>query len=180
MNGSEKIQVNKLHSDEMVCDELKAMLGVGKVHLTLGALASLAILKSPYLYGGKVGEEQLVEAYELVKHDDNLEPIEFHEELQKEIDTAWRAFEILVPDNEMKPQKTSEIETFSPEWFADVISQACQSMPSLTYGQILHQIPLTMILHLAVSTARRNGTLTVRPNDVHEALRQFREKRSKE
>lgn len=178
MTGNEQIEVNNLHTDEMVQNELKSMLGVGKVHLTLGALASLAILKSPYLYGGTATEQNLIDAYELVKHDE-IDIAEFHTVLQDEIDTAFRAFEILVPDPKADSVKTSEIETFSPEWFADVISQACQSMPSLTYSQILYQIPLTMILHLAVSTARRNGALTERPHDVKEALKQLKQMREK-
>lgn len=180
MLGNEKITVAKTHTDEMVRDELKAMLGVGQVHLTLGALASLVVLHSPYIYGGKVTEEALADAYGVVPHG-NLGMLEFHEALQEALDTAFRAFELIVPDatTDNKPSKTSEIEIYSPEWFSDVISQACHAMPSLTYRQLMDETPLTLVFHLAVSTARRNGAITSRPNDVKEAIKQFNEMRNK-
>lgn len=178
MTGNEKITVEKTHTDQMVQDELKAMLGVGKVRLTLGAIASLKVLNSPYILGGKVTEVELENAYNIVQHDD-IDPMTFHEALQAEIDTAFRAFDIIVPEPEKGSSKTSEIEIFSPEWFADIVSQACQSMPSITYQQIWGEIPLTMVFHLAVSTARRNGTVTRRPDSIKEAIKQFKAMRER-
>lgn len=172
MIGSEKITVNKTHTDEMVLDELKAMLGVGQIHLTLGSLASLVALKSPYIYGGQLTEEAIDNAYSVVSHGD-MGLLEFHAALQEALDTAFRAFELIVPDTDKKPSKSSEIELYSPEWFSDIISQACAAMPSLTYKQIMSDTPLALVFHLAVSTARKNGAITQRPNDVTEALRQF-------
>lgn len=179
MTGNEKITVEKTHTDEMVRDELKAMLGASKIHLTLGALASLAVLKSPYIYGGSVTENVLETAFGLVKHEE-MSPLEFHEALQSEIDTAFRVFETIVPDHkESANDKTSEIETFSPEWFSDTIAQACQSMPSLTHKQVLWEMPLVFVFHLAISTARRNGAITRRPNDVKAAIREFKAMRER-
>lgn len=177
MNGNEKITVEKTHTDEMIADELKAMLGAGKVRITLGGLASLVVMKSPYVYGGKVTEKELEAAYRLIGHG-NLGPMEFHEALQEELETAFRVFETIVPDDKPGNQsKTSEIGLYSPEWFADIISQTCQSMPSLTYRQLMDEIPLAMVFHLSVSACRRNGALTRRPDDVKEALKKFKEMR---
>ena len=173
MIGNEKITVEKTHTDDMVREELLAMLGVGSVNLTLGSLAWLVALHSPYIFGGKVTEEAIVGAYGVVSHGD-LDMLNFHEALQEALDTAFRAFELIVPDaTDSKPSKSSEIEVYSPEWFADVISQACQAMPSLTYKQIMDETPLTMVFHLAISTARKNGAITARPNDMKEAIKQF-------
>lgn len=173
IDGSEKITVQKTHTDEMIRDELLAMIGVGRVHLTIGSLAALASLDSPYIRGGSVSEDQLDKAYSVVSHGE-LDRMAFHEELQRELDTAFRVFETILPDPKRSSEKGSEIATFSPEWFADMISQACQSMPSLTYRQLMDEIPLAMVFHLAVSSFRRNGATTGRPNDVGEALRQFK------
>lgn len=171
-----KITVSKLHTAEMLDDELKTMLGASELKLTLGGLMSLVIINSPYVYGGKVDENSLAQAYGLIEHGD-MDVVKFHEELQKSMDTAFRVFEILVPDDDptAKKGKTSEIENFSPEWFSDIIAQACQSMPSLTYNQILYEIPLVSVYHLAMSTVRRNGGITARPNDMKSAIEQFKE-----
>lgn len=176
MTGSEKITVADTHTDAMLADELRAMLGRGRVRLTLGALADLALARSPYLLGGEVSAEDAEAAYGCVPHADGMEPLEFHEAVQREMDTAFRVFEAIQPDAETSasPAKTSEIGLFSPEWFADLIAQACQSMPSLTYAQAWDEVPLAMMVHLAVATARRNGAVTARPHGVAEALRQFR------
>ena len=172
MDGSEKITVSKTHTDDMVRDELLAMMGVGRLHVTMGALASLVALRSPYVFGGEVSDSDLDAAMGVVPHG-NLGRMEFHEAIQDALDTAFRVFETIVPDAKQSPGKTSEIECYSPEWFADMISQACQSMPSLTYKQIMDETPLTMVFHLAISTARKNGAITARPNDMKEAIKQF-------
>ena len=179
MTGEEKIEVELTHTDEMMADELRAMLGVSRVRLTLGAFASLSLLRSPYVHGGEVTEEALATAMDLVRHED-MSPLEFHAELQREMDAAFRAFETIQPDNEPSGGKTSDILPFSPEWFADIIASACQSMPSITYKQAWRDVPMTMLTHLAVSTARRGGAITARPTDIKDALARFREMRRKE
>jgi len=173
-----EIVVNKLHTDAMLESELRAMLGTGEIKLTLGGLIGLVLVKSPYVFGGKVDEDSLSQAYTLIDHG-QLDVMQFHKALQDELDTAFRVFELLVPDDDptAKKGKTSEMETFSPEWFADIMSQACQAMPSLSYDQILGQVPLTTIFHLNLSTARRNGAITRRPDDVKEALKILKERR---
>lgn len=181
MTENMQITVEKLHTDSMITHELECMLGTSEIKLTLGDLMSLVIVHSPYIYGGKMGEEDLVKAFSLVDHG-SLDIMAFHNELQKELDTAFRIFEILVPDDDplqKKGGKKSEILDWSPEWFADIISQACNSMPSLTYNQILYEIPLVTVFHLVMSTARRNGAITERPNDIGSAIAQFKELRKK-
>jgi len=164
----------------MISDELKGMLGAGGLTLTLGMVESLWMLESPYIKGGKVEEQDLARALELIPHGE-MTPIEFHEALIKELETAFRAYEIIVPDRDEKKNdgKTSEIDTFSPEWLADTISSACSAMPSLTYRQVLWEVPVVMVFHLAVSTARRNGCITRRPDDLKEAVRLLRERNAK-
>jgi len=180
---NEKITVEKLHTSAMLDEELKTMLGASEIKLTLGGLMSLVIVNSPYIYGGKVDEEALAKAFTFIEHG-SLDIVTFHTALQNALDTAFRVFEIIEPDEDPTKRggKTSEITDFSPEWFADIISQACQSMPSLTYHQILYETPLVTVFHLAVSTARRNGAITRRPDDTLAAIAQFRElqKRKKE
>lgn len=171
--GFFKITVEKTHTDSMVKAEVLAMLNEGAINLTLGMVARLWLIDSPYIKGGKVESEDVIKAAEIIPHGE-LDLLAFHNALIDALNTAWRAYEIIVPDDENKPTKVSEFDTFSPEWIADVIAGACHAMPSLTYNQILWEVPLTMILHLGVSTARSNGTLTRRPDDTVEALRQLR------
>lgn len=180
MTGEEKIEVQLVHTDEMMADELRAMLGMGRVRLTLGAFAALSLAGSPYVHGGAVTEEALETAMSLVDHDE-MSPLEFHDALQRELDAAFRVFETIQPDpQDAPPGRTSEIIAFSPEWFSDLISSACQSMPSITYDQAWNEIPMAMICHLAVSTDRRSGAVTARAGNVKDALAKFREMRHKE
>lgn len=171
--------VEKLHTDEMVKAEMRDMLGAGSLKVTLGTIESLWLVDSPYLKGGDVKEEDLANAMSLIEHGD-MEPLDFHKTLMDTLDTAWRAFEIIVPNKDSKDDgKHSEIEIFSPEWLADTISQACHALPSLTYREILWELPVAMTFHLAVSTARRNGEITRRPDDVQEAVRLLKEHNKK-
>lgn len=174
------IEVRKLHSEEMIGDELKDMLGVGRLTLTLGMVESLWLVESPYIKGGKVEEQDLAKALELIPHGE-MEPLEFHEALVQALETAFRAYEIIVPDDkdDKNQGKVSEIDTFYPEWLADTISSACSAMPSLTYHQIMWEVPVVLVFHLAVSTARRNGCITRRPDDLKEAVRLLRERNAK-
>lgn len=169
-----EIVVNSLHTDEMVKAEMRSMLGAARIRLTLGALESLWLLDSPYIIGGEVTPEALAMAMEIVKHDD-IEPLEFHKLLVEELEAAFRAYEIIQPDDKPDTGKHSSIEKFGPEWLADTISQASRAMPSLTYHQVLYEVPLAMVLHLVVANARYNGAITERPNDITDALRQLRE-----
>lgn len=172
MDGKEKFIVEKLHSDDMIKSEVQTMLGAGKINLTLGVVESLWLLDSPYIKGGKVEPSDLMKAMELIPSE--LEPIDFHNALNEAIDSAFRIFEIIVPDDENSNAKHSEIEIFSPEWIADIVSQACNALPSLTYHQVLWEIPLMMVFHLVISNARKNGVITRRPDNMQEALQMLK------
>lgn len=178
MEESNQIIVEKLHTDEMVKDEVRTMLGATDFKLTLGMVEGLWLIDSPYIKGGAVTPNDVECAMKICCVDANVEAVQFHKALQESLDTAFRVFDIFVPDDDplqKKQGKTSEIGNFSPEWLSDIIAQACQSMPSLTYNQILYEIPLVSVYHLAMSTARRNGAITARPNDMKSAIEQFKE-----
>lgn len=170
----EEIKVESLHTKAMIKQEMRDCLGDGKIFLTLGGLERLWLVDSPYLVGGELSEEALLQAMHIVRHVTDISPDEFHNELSTAIDTAFRAFELLKPEDEKEDEDNQD--PFSPEWMADVMGLACQSMPSITYDEILHVMPLAMTLHLAVATARRNGAETQRPIDYKAALRKMRER----
>lgn len=173
---SKTFQVGSLHSEADIANETKAMLGDGDITLTLGLLMRLHLAKSPYITGGQITDSDLDIARAIVPSR-RLGPLEFHEALLKELATAWRAYGIISPSQELPTPRgrQSQVDLFSPEWLADTINMACAAMPSLTYRQILWEVPLTMVLHLAISTARRNGTITERPADIMAALKKMKE-----
>lgn len=173
-----EITVNSLHTDAMVRDELRAMLDIGQpFRLTLGIIEELWLVDSPYLKGGRVDSVALYMARAIISPPQDMGDEEFHAALIDAINTAWRAYEIIVPDPERAKGRVSSFDLFSPEWMADTMAQACQAVPSLTCHQVLWEMPFTLILHLGMSTARRNGVITERPGDVKDALAQFREMR---
>ena len=180
MSKDIEIYAEDKHTDDMVKAEVLAMLGADDFRLTLGAIETLWLIDSPYtsLEPCEVKPEDVIKAYKAINHG-KLEPMEFHAALVSALETAWRAYEIVAPDPTARTGRRSEIRLFAPEWLADTMSQACAAMPSLTYNQVLWEMPLTLVLHLAVSTARRNGAITERPKGVEDALRQFREMRRK-
>jgi len=172
----DEIVVNKLHTDEMVKAEVMDMLGAGKILLTLGMVEGLWLVDSPYVKGGVVKPEDVDRAMEVCCVDKGKDPLEFHKSLVEAIDTACRPYEIIVPDPMQKDDgKQSEVPMFSPEWVADTISMACQAMPSLTLNQILWETPFVFVTHLAVSTARKHGSQTRRPDDIKSAIAQLKE-----
>lgn len=179
---SDEIEVSKLHTEEMIKDEVRDMLGAGKLRITLGMVEGLWLVDSPYVKGGKVTESDLDIAMQVCGAEKDADRMEFHEELVRAIETACRPYELIVPDADTKDDsvgKHSEVPTFSPEWVADTISMACQAMPSLTERQILWETPFVMITHLAVSTSRRHGAITRRPDDLNAAIAELK-KRNKE
>ena len=171
------IDVPSRHTDEMMARETEGMLGLSKVRLCLGHLMMLAHRRSPYVYGGKVEPEELSYAMELLGCGE-MDPLEFHGEFLAELDAAFRPLELFEEDRkDDKEAKRSVIDAFSPEWLADAIRCACEAMPSITMEQALWTVPLVMIMHLGVSTARKNGAVTQRPVDFKEAMRIMRERR---
>lgn len=180
MDENEKITVKKLHTEAMVKQEMKEMLGAVEFKLTLGMVEGLWLIDSPYILGGDVTKDALERAMTVCNAKEDTDPLVFHKTLLTAIETAIRPYELIVPDPPKEEDgKKSEITIFSPEWLADTVSVACQAMPSLTVREILWEIPMTLVTHLAVSTARRNGAITRRPDDVKEALRIFKERQKK-
>lgn len=166
----EEFKVESLHTESMVNAELLAMLGSCPIDLTLGTLERLYLLKSPYVLGGNVTNNDLDIARSIVPHDKGMKSMDFHAGLVDALATAFRAFEIIVPDNTPDNGRKSNIDMFSPEWLADMINMVCAAMPSLTYRQVLWEMPLALVMHLAVSTARKHGQVTERPADIKSAL----------
>lgn len=174
---SDYIEVPSRHTDEMISREMEGMLGLSKVRLCLGHLMMLAHRRSPYVYGGQVGPEELAYAMELLGSG-GMDPVGFHAELLSELDAAFRPLELFEEDRkDDKDAKRSVIDAFSPEWLADVVRCACEAMPSITMEQALWTVPVVMMMHLGVSTARKNGAVTQRPVDMKEAMRIMRERR---
>lgn len=176
-DGKEKFVIEKLHSTEQVKTELRDALGAGKLKVTIGMLESLWLLDSPYLQGGKVEPKDLEVAMEIIPHGD-MNPVAFHSALVDTIKTAWRIWEIVVPDNN-GGGKESEYEVFYPEWVTDVISQACRAVPSLTLKEALWEVPIAMLFHLGTSASRRNGAITRRPDDMKAAISRIKEHNAK-
>jgi hypothetical protein len=172
----DEITVEKLHTTEMVKSEVRDMLCAGEILLTLGMVEGLWLVDSPYVKGGNVTETDIESAMKICCVE-NMEPLAFHKALSAAIDTACRPYEIIVPEKDDGGGKHSEVPTFSPEWFADQISMACQAMPSLTMQQILWETPFVFVTHLAVSTARRHGAITRRPDDIKAALKILKERK---
>lgn len=171
---SDVFETRYLHGEEQIASELKAMIGASDLKITLGTIAGLKLLESPYLSGGEISLAQILEAYGIIEHG-GMSVEDFHIALQGALDDAFRVFETIVPEKKPeKDHKESKIGLFSPEWFADMIASACGAMPSLTYKQVLYEIPLAMTTHLVVAYARKNGAITERPVDIKDALAQLR------
>jgi len=170
-------EVENEHTEEMIEDEVKSCLGASKLKLTLGGVMSLALLHSPYVFGGEATDNDVKVAMSVIPSD--LQPLEFHAELQKEIKSAWRIWEIVVPEPLKSGGRKSEINLFSPEWMTDIITGACRGL-NVSYKEVLWEIPLAMLFHLSLSSSRQYGLITERPKGIKEALRLFKEwKRNK-
>lgn len=161
----------------MIQAEVDACLGHSRLNLTLGRVMELAKAKSPFLFGGDVTGEALVAAVQIFpeyKGDD------LYADLKNAIQTAWRGWEIVMPsDNIEKPTEKSDVALFSPEWMATVVTCACHAMPSLTYLQVLWEVPLAFLVHLAAAEYRYNGGITRRDHGEREAIRIFLEMKRK-
>lgn len=180
MEGNEKITVNKLHTDEMVKQEMKEMLGASDFYVTLGMVEGLWVIDSPYITGGDVTEDDLKRAMTVCCAEGVSDPVAWHKSLVNAIETAIRPYETIVPEAKPEtgvPKVESEVPIFSPEWLADTLNCATDAMPSLTLHELLWEVPMTLVSHLAVSTARRNGATTRRPDDVSEAIKIFKERK---
>lgn len=169
-----KIHVPSKHSETMIRAEVDSMLGFADLRLCLGHVMLLAEARSPYVFGGEITPLDIELAKTILKS--KLADHDFNSALMREMDTAFRPYEIL--DNDEKDPdpkaKKSDVRPFSPEWMADVIRAACQAVPSLDLEAALWQIPLVMMMHLWLAEARANGAVTRRPPDVKAALAEWR------
>lgn len=175
MDDENKISVNEDRT--RISKEVKACLGITEPVLTLGGIMLLMDVHSPYIYGGKVSEDDMEIARRLL--DSDVEPVLFHEGLLEALDVAFNIFDIIEDSDKGGAGRRSRIEFGSPEWMADTISMATSACPSLTLDDILWHVPYAMIVHLQLATGRRNGTITSRDDGVKDALAQLKEMRKK-
>ena len=171
-----KIEVES--TDNTIQEELKACLGIDELILTLGGVLLLIQTKSPYIYGGKVNKDDIATAQRLLDAE-HQEPLSFHNALLKALDTAFGIYAIAEDDNSNNTGRKSKIEFGSPEWAADIIAMATQSLPSLTLDEILWTVPFALLIHLQLATSRRNGLITSRDGGVMEALAELKKLREK-
>lgn len=181
MTTEKTFTIGSRHSEKDIEAESRAMLGRGVLPLTLGRLMLLHLEHSPYVRGGEVTDYDVGIAASIVPRPRRMKDDAFHDALCGEIATAWRAMEIVSPQQDAHGGgRQSKVDLFSPEWLSDTIGMACAAMPSLTMRQVLWEAPLALVLHLAISTARRNGTITERPADIMAALQQLKAMGEKE
>lgn len=204
------ITVHSGHTPQMLEQESLAMEGKTPIPVTLGDVMALHRARSPFIFGGELTEGDCWEAYRLLKDRWQTDPwnhrvlsgsdlteaddwdkmasealMEFARDLEEGLSTAWRAWEIIAPMPDAKPRnpaEDSDVEMYSPEWQADIIIRACAGMPSLTYDQCLHTVPLAMLIHLGNAVYRYNGGRTLRDHGEREAiaiLRRMQEERRK-
>ncbi len=160
------IGVTPLHTAEQLSGELDQMLSMASPVVCLGHIMALRRANSPYIIGGDVTEDHVLEAADILdmpKH--TVE--EFHRRISKALATCWRIFEIIptTPD-----QGTRDYAPLSPEWLADIIAGVCHVMPSATYEEILWKLPFAAVAHLIAASYRAIGKHTSRPFDIKAAL----------
>jgi len=176
MTTDRTLKTGSRHSEKDIDDELAAMMGDDPLELTLGHVVRLYQIRSPYVMGGAVTQYDMDMARGIVPAPGKWSYNHFHDELIMSIGTAWRAFEIVADSQDMAPKgRQPKVDLFSPEWLADTVAAATQSLPSLTWHGALWELPLAAVLHLALSTYRRNGGITERPADIQAALNQLKE-----
>lgn len=178
-SGDLKIKAASLHTDGMLADEIRSCLGASDLKLTVGALMSLALLRSPYVRGGGVSDGDLRRAMELVPHGGKMPPREFHDALLRELATAWRAWELIEPDGRTDSGKRSEIGLFSPEWLADLLVSVCGAAGA-TWREALWEMPAALVFHLQLARARQHGAITSRPKGIKEALAKLKQLKQQE
>lgn len=123
--------------------------------LTAGSLARLALVRSPFVYGGEITDGALEYALKATGFPSG-------ESLSAALSTAFRILEIIVNDGHLRPPS---YRPFDPEWFADVYASACRSSPSLTWDGFLWEMPLSAVFHLCAASHRAAGGVTERPKD---------------
>ena len=164
--------VKDLHSPEMIADELVFCIDI-KPMITLAGFMRLTLMKSPYVKGGEITEDDRNRALEAVRNPDKLEGCKFDAALCGELAAISRVFDIIIRDP--KAKSASQIESFGPEWLADFMTSVADAMPSMTPDVMLHKTSMVMLAHLAAASHRKNGGVTRRPIDMDDAYRQLEE-----
>lgn len=183
--ASDILSASGTHTDGMIDDEIRACVygscGANGLTLCLGHVMALRLLKSPYVLGGELTPEALDDAMGVVPHFD-MGPEDFHRALVRELEAAWRVFDLYEkqpePDDPGLPVRPrasftrgeSDVEAFSPEWMADMVAGAAAALPSLTWREAVWEMPVCALFHLQAAGARRNGAITRRPVDWKSAM----------
>jgi len=169
------IEVESLHSDAQIRQELETM--VGRKGLTLRAFVSLHLAGSPYTEGGSLSPDDVAFASSVIGLKDGMTMEEAHTEIESELDCVARAYEILPKKNDAPD--ASQVEMFSPEWLCDTIAMACNAVPSLTWEDAMDGLPMVAVVHLGMSAARASGAKTCRPLDFKAAFEKMRKEKDK-
>ena len=147
--------------------EVRECLGLGECRLTLGGYMRLVAARSPYIYGGQVADADLEFAARCLSVDPSCE--DPHAEIVRALDLALGAFGMVVAPQRPERTVAAPDAAFGPEWLADLVSEAMHAAPGLTWREAMDEIPLLMVVHLALADYRRNGGRTERVNEDAEA-----------
>ena len=152
------VTVPCLHSPEMIRAELEAMLE-RRPAVTPRVLARLWLAGSPFVLGGTPTARAEAQAQEIIGRRLPARAI------VREIETALRALETIVPDANAG-QKLTEDDTdaLGPEWLADLYTAVSRAAPGIPWREFLN-MPLAAATHLAAAAHRANGGKTERPMD---------------
>ena len=166
------IRVIPLHTEEQLSCELDQMLSLASPVVCLGHIMALRHVNSPYITGGDVTEDHVLEAADILDMP-KYAVEDAHRRISKALATCWRIFEIIPtpPD-----QGTQDYKPLSPEWLADIIAGVCHIMPSATYEEILWKLPFAAVAHLIAASYRAIGKHTSRPFDIKAALAALEQK----
>jgi len=166
------IHVDDVHTPEQIAEEVRQCLGASHP-FCLGHVMALSLSKSPYIEGGRVSDSDIALARSIVGLPEKTPLQEVHAIITQAMAAAWRGLEIIQP----RPQKgpASQMPKMGPEWMADIMAGAAEALPSLTYRQLLWEVPLAMTTHLIAAACRKNGSITKRPDNILAALKMLRE-----
>lgn len=158
------VSVDDIHTPEMIAEELLICIGDHKPMVTLAGFMRLCSRNSPYVFGGVVSDQDVVDATYSVDNWFGLQGTEFDNALRMELAAVNRAFEIIQADE--GDGRKSVIPPFGPEWMTDLMAAAADAMPTLTPNMMLHKTPMVLLVHLAAAAHRKNGGVTRRPDNA--------------
>lgn len=161
MSLPKEIQIPSLHSDSMIRDEARAMLGKTDFFITAGGVMELWLIGSPFLSGDiDALTAQDLRAARVVLNAPHLQP----ETLINALNTAFRPFEIIEAKPNPRHAKSADYSGICPEWLADLYL-AVADHTGISYNDFLHKIPFCAIAHIYAAAHRYNGGTTARPLD---------------